>query len=78
MKHWNRQPHVRATWHRVLVDAKTYKRYYYFDHGRADIKKQCWDHASPGRFYMEPLGAFHYHVWFELAEDAVWFRLKWT
>ena len=78
MKHWNKNPELRKTWHSVTVDAGGYRNYYTFDKSAYEAKRWCWQHQSPGRFYINLFHLYReYQVMFEREEDAMWFRLSW-
>ena len=78
MKHWNKNPKLRKTWHSVTVTANGYKNYLIFDRSMHSSKQWCWKHESSGRFYVDISHAFNsYDILFEREEDAVWFKLSW-
>lgn len=83
MKYWNKNKKVRERcWHRVDKDPPSLEEIkQYINHLRFDLvdhdtlKVWCQQQHSTGRFY---------HRWgdgtwyFELHDDAMWFKLKWT
>ena len=75
MKHWNKQPHRRATWTRVTIPATNFRNYYTFDKNFEAAKKWCWDQPSTGKFYIQNRWD-EFYIWFEQAQDATWFIMS--
>lgn len=78
MKYWNKQPRVRATWTKVVLNTTQQRK--------IELKRWCQNNGSPNKFYCAisidtwPFFAesVNHIWWFENTEDATIFVLKWT